>query len=289
MAPSAGAGEEGQPSEDRETALAETADEPGTFAVGQFVIECELLILDQTRLPQAPSVFAELPDGYEYDPRPRLNFLRNISREISRPIARDDRVHIEYVPTQVVTEYVQTAVRLKRRRVDGIRYNSSRKNAKTALVVCTEVGENLGCPGDRAILSVTVHEVNLAPVRIIASSVRTIQFEPVSCEFELGLCHFGVEIENLRPETGARKWPVWSRIPRLCAAKTARFLAKPRRYRTYLHGLRHGPLRRDWLAAHLGFEPRLANTIVWFPTVFRLNEQDHPERPNRLPCRSGPC
>jgi hypothetical protein len=88
-----------------------------------------------TRLPYAPSVFAELPDGYDYDPRPRLNFLHKISGEISRPIARDDRVHVEYVPTQIVTEYVRTAVRINRRKVDGIRYNSSRKNAKTALVL----------------------------------------------------------------------------------------------------------------------------------------------------------
>jgi hypothetical protein len=122
-------------SEDCETALAETADEPGTFVVGEFVIDRDLLILDLTRLPYAPSVFAELSDEYEYDPRPRLNFLHNISREISQPIERDDRAHIEYVPTQVVTEYVRTAVRIKRRRVDGIRYNSSRKNAKTALVL----------------------------------------------------------------------------------------------------------------------------------------------------------
>ncbi len=122
-------------SEDRETALAETADEPGNFAIGEFVIERDLVILDLTRLPYAPSVFAELADGYEYDPRPRLNFLHNISREISRPIARDNRVHIEYVPTQVVTEYLRTAVRIKRRKIDGIRYNSSRRNTKTALVL----------------------------------------------------------------------------------------------------------------------------------------------------------
>jgi hypothetical protein len=129
-------------SEDCETALAETADAPGTFTIGEFAIERDLLILDLCSLPLAPSVFAELPDGYEYDPRPRLNFLHNISREISRPIARDNRVHIEYVPTQVVTEYVRTVVRIKQCKVDGIRYNSSRKNAKTALVLFADQ-ENL--------------------------------------------------------------------------------------------------------------------------------------------------
>ena len=42
--------------------------------------------------------------------RPRILFLWKLSREISRPIARDDRVHIEYLPTQVVTEYLRTSV-----------------------------------------------------------------------------------------------------------------------------------------------------------------------------------
>jgi hypothetical protein len=103
--------------------------------VGEFTNDRELLILDLTRLPEVPSVFAELPDSLEYDPRPQLNFLHNTSREISRPIARDDRVHVEYVPTQVVTEYVCTVVRIDRRKIDGIRYSSSRRHAATALVL----------------------------------------------------------------------------------------------------------------------------------------------------------
>lgn len=133
--------------EDRETALAETANGPGAFAIGEFVNDRDLLILDLTRLPEPPCVFAEIPDSAEFDPRPRLNFLHNISREISRPIARDDRVHIEYVPTQVVTEYVRTAVRINGRKVDGIRYASSRRHAATALVLFADQS-NLILEGD---------------------------------------------------------------------------------------------------------------------------------------------
>jgi hypothetical protein len=43
--------------------LAESADEVGTFVVGKFVTERDALILDLTRMPAAPSVFAETP-GY---------------------------------------------------------------------------------------------------------------------------------------------------------------------------------------------------------------------------------
>jgi RES domain len=121
--------------DDIATAVAETANAPGLFAIGEFVTERDALILDLTRLPPIPSAFAELPDSLEYDPRPRLRFLHRISREISRPIARDDRVHIEYVPTQVVTEYVRTAITIENRSVDGIRYKSSRRKAQTALVL----------------------------------------------------------------------------------------------------------------------------------------------------------
>ncbi|EKS33888.1 HEPN-associated N-terminal domain-containing protein [Afipia clevelandensis] len=128
--------------EDKETALAETADSPGTFVVAEFANDRDLMILDLTRIPEVPSFFAELSDTMEYDPRPRLNFLHNISREISRPIARDDRVHVEYVPTQVVTEYVRTAIEINGQKVDGIRYNSSRRHAATAIVLFADQ-ENL--------------------------------------------------------------------------------------------------------------------------------------------------
>jgi hypothetical protein len=121
--------------DDADTALAETADKPGTFAVATFVTGRDALILDLTRLPRPPSVFVELPDTLEHDPRLQLNFLHSISWDISKPIARDDRVHIEYVPTQVVTEYVRTVVRVGHRKVDGIRYHSSRRHAGTALVL----------------------------------------------------------------------------------------------------------------------------------------------------------
>ncbi len=58
-----------------------------------------------------------------------------VGKEISRPIARDDRIHIEYVPTQVVTEYVRNTLSVEGKPIDGIRYASSRNNSGTAIVL----------------------------------------------------------------------------------------------------------------------------------------------------------
>ena len=36
-----------------------------------------------------------------------MEFLHDFSKEVSRPIERDDRIHIEYLPTQAFTEYIR--------------------------------------------------------------------------------------------------------------------------------------------------------------------------------------
>jgi len=126
--------------DDKETALAETANHAGSYAIGEFSTERDALILDLTCLPPVPGIFAELPDSLEYDPRPRLIFLHQISRDLSKPIARDDRIHIEYVPTQVVTEFVRTTVTIDGRSIDGIRYKSSRAGVSNALVLFADQG-----------------------------------------------------------------------------------------------------------------------------------------------------
>jgi hypothetical protein len=135
--------------DDVRTALAETANARGTFAVGEFVTERDALVLDLTNLPPVPSLFEDISDTMEYDPRPRLLFLRKVSREISRPVERDDRVHIEYVPTQVVTEYLRTAVTVNGKKVEGIRYRSSRKGAGTAIVLFADVDDVILEPAAR--------------------------------------------------------------------------------------------------------------------------------------------
>ena len=122
-------------SEDVTTALNEAATRAGAYAVAKFRTRRGITILDLADLPPITSLFAELPDTLEYDPRKMLLFLHHVARDISRPIVRDDRVHIEYVPTQVVTEYVRNTTMQDATKIDGIRYRSSRRRGGMSLVL----------------------------------------------------------------------------------------------------------------------------------------------------------
>ena len=111
--------------EDGETAIRETANGPGNFAVGVFQNMRSAVLLDLTKVPPVPSLFKEIPETLEYRPRQVLGFLNHVVTEISRPIERDDRVHIEYVPTQIVTEFIRSQVLFDGRPIDGIKYTSA--------------------------------------------------------------------------------------------------------------------------------------------------------------------
>lgn len=51
-----------------------------------------------------PSLF----DPEQRHLRPSLIFLRYFATAIAEPFVRDEQIHIEYVPTQVVTEWLRT-------------------------------------------------------------------------------------------------------------------------------------------------------------------------------------
>ncbi len=126
-------------SDEPETALREVARTPecgaDRYAVGKFRTLRESRILDLTDIPRIPSIFEPIRDTLEYDPRPPLIFLNYFAAELSMPIAGDRSVHVEYVPPQVVTEFVRTEFRHKGLPVDGIRYRSARHEGGTSVVL----------------------------------------------------------------------------------------------------------------------------------------------------------
>lgn len=111
--------------ETQETALREIADKVGSYAVGKFETGRSVIILDLSDIPPIPSLFEEFPESSEISSRTALTFLHHVAEEISRPIMRDGSEHVEYIPTQVVTEYLRSRFDAGDSRIDGIRYSSS--------------------------------------------------------------------------------------------------------------------------------------------------------------------
>lgn len=127
---------------DEATAIAETyLPEPGRQAaatIATFQTARDLQVLDLTDLPPMPSSFDESTRHL----RPAIAFLRDFVEDLTRPIVKDGREHIEYVPTQVVTEYFRHAFeRLSGERVNGIIYPSSRNGG----ICCVLFFENEHC------------------------------------------------------------------------------------------------------------------------------------------------
>lgn len=108
---------------EQNTALAEVlAGPPCGAAIAKFIAQKDLLILDLTALPSLPSIF----DDAQRESREGLLFLRQFVEEISEPVRKDGREHVEYVPSQVVSEYFALVFRPRGHRpLDGIAYPSA--------------------------------------------------------------------------------------------------------------------------------------------------------------------
>ncbi len=114
------------------TALAETERGKPSASVGTFSLLRSIKVLDLVNLPPIPSIF----DREKRRLLVPLRFLYKFRQDISAPIEPDDRMHIEYTPTQVVTEFIKLRFRDRNNdRVGGILYPSSRNEGGRNLVL----------------------------------------------------------------------------------------------------------------------------------------------------------
>lgn len=130
--------------DDFETAMLETTtpehDTANKVATGiQFVNKVNLSVLDLTVLPELDSFFSD----WDIHKRMGVGFLSSFVADVSKPIKKDGREHIEYVPTQVFTEFVRHQIEVADHdRIDGIRYRSS-KNGRACTVLFVEQADCL--------------------------------------------------------------------------------------------------------------------------------------------------
>lgn len=94
--------------------------------VGRWVAARPLRVLDLRNLPRVPGIFY----GADRDRPLLLRFLHSFASDIMQPVERDELQHIDYLPSQVVTEFIRD-YRFGSRRgyegwpVDGIAYEST--------------------------------------------------------------------------------------------------------------------------------------------------------------------
>ena len=121
---------------DSETAISETFDSSNSAgkkaAVAVFYPARELVVLDLSEELYVPSLF----DSAAHTIRPWIKFIIEFMVDFTKPISRDDRSHVEYVPTQIVTEYFRHIFRTDNNlKLDGIVYPSSKPKGKPAVVL----------------------------------------------------------------------------------------------------------------------------------------------------------
>ena len=107
---------------DKETVLSEISQKgrEGCAYISEFYFLKEITIIDLTL-----SIGESLPSFFDIDKTKRekrsdLIFIQGLSAKLSEPIDKDGREHTDYVPTQILAEYI------KKKGIHGIIYESSR-------------------------------------------------------------------------------------------------------------------------------------------------------------------
>jgi len=121
--------------EDPETAIEEiqavpTPESGAYWSAGEFALSGDSLVLDLATMPDPPSIF----DSKRALRRP-LYFLADFATDISKPLGAPGREHIDYVPTQVVAEFLRLSFVSELGPVAGVKYRSARHDGGTCVVL----------------------------------------------------------------------------------------------------------------------------------------------------------
>ncbi len=137
-----------------ETAIAEAVDKVsknGThFTTAIFKANRNLNVIDFCNLPHPPSMFDTANFKNYYSTR----FLRDFVNDISKTINRDGKEHIDYVPTQIVTEYFRYIFNTETK-IAGLIYPSAKLEGQKCCVLFLD------------------NEASLDELRLIQSSIST--------------------------------------------------------------------------------------------------------------------
>lgn len=89
--------------------------------IGTFETSSDALLIDFTAVPLMPSIY----DEYLADKREAILFLRRFVKDMALPVEKNGEGNIDYLPTQIVTEYIRYLFKVDGKNVNGIRYPST--------------------------------------------------------------------------------------------------------------------------------------------------------------------
>lgn len=109
------------------------------LTTAEFVSSKEINLIDFTDIGEVPSLF----DKQNRHKRSIMGFIKSFVGDLSIPVKPDDTVHIEYIPTQAVTEYLRLKFQ-KEHNVQGILYKSVKNNGGLCAVLFTDNEHMIG-------------------------------------------------------------------------------------------------------------------------------------------------
>lgn len=80
-------------------------------------IKEKISVIDFSNIPDLPSQF----NIKALKHREKILFLQDFVKDLSRPVEKDGREHIDYVPTQIISEFFRYGFEP---RIKGIKYQS---------------------------------------------------------------------------------------------------------------------------------------------------------------------
>lgn len=104
------------------TAKLEVIKDQEHWSYAKFKLKKDIKVIDFSCIPKIPSIF----DIEKYKNRQKIIFLHDLVEDISKPVGSDEKDHIDYIPTQVVSEFFRYRFKPE---VKGIKYKSV-KNPK---------------------------------------------------------------------------------------------------------------------------------------------------------------
>lgn len=115
----------------KSTARAETLSSMhAPHAMAEFQTTRSITVLDLTQPPWVSLFDEERAELYDW-----ARFMRGFLNDFRQPVERDGSEHIDYVPTQVVTEYFRAAVTHGGQQLDGVLYQSARAGGGPCVVL----------------------------------------------------------------------------------------------------------------------------------------------------------